>query len=486
MNRSKKLYVLLGVLAAVCVVTFAASRIEERKEQIKNSDEIIMELDTDAVETLSWKCESGDYAFHKDEIWLYDEDETFPVSEEKIEELLEEFENFGVSFIIEDVEDYGQYGLDAPVCTINLSTADTDYEIQLGDYSTMDSERYVSIGDGNVYLVQNDPLDLYDVALSDLIDNDETPTFSDVSEITFTGAADYQINYQEEGGNSYREDDVYFTKQDGTSQPLDTTKVNSYLKSIRYLDLTDYVTYNAEESDLATYGLDNPELTVTVQYTPDEDADETDTGSFTLSISRDPKELAEAKAAQTEAEAVSDTEESESASVAAASDTDEEEITAYARVGESKIIYQLTADDYKTLMAAAYDDLRHDEIVPAEFENITQIDITLDGENYTLTSDGSGDDRTWYYGEEELTMDDLQSALSALSADSFTDKKSSEKEEIGLTLTLDGDSEPQVEITLYRYDGSDCLAEVDGKPVALVERSLVVDLVEAVNAIVLN
>jgi hypothetical protein len=137
-------------------------------------------------------------------------------------------------------------------------------------------------------------------------------------------------------------------------------------------------------------------------------------------------------------------------------------------------------------MAAGYDDLRHDEIVPAEFENLTQIAITLDGEKYTLTSDGSGDERVWYYGEEELTMDDLQAALTALSADSFTSKKPSEKEEIGLTLTLDNEDETQVDITLYRYDGSDCLAEVDGAPVALVSRSLVVDLVEAVNAIVLN
>lgn len=43
-----------------------------------------------------------------------------------------------------------------------------------------------------------------------------------------------------------------------------------------------------------------------------------------------------------------------------------------------------------------------------------------------------------------------------------------------------------MEISLYRYDGSSCLAVVDGVPTALVERSQVVDLIEAVNAIVLN
>ncbi|WP_278286464.1 hypothetical protein [Clostridium sp. AF28-12] len=43
-----------------------------------------------------------------------------------------------------------------------------------------------------------------------------------------------------------------------------------------------------------------------------------------------------------------------------------------------------------------------------------------------------------------------------------------------------------MEISLYRYDGSNCLAVVDGAPVSLVTRSLMVDLVEAVHGIVLK
>ena len=93
-------------------------------------------------------------------MWTYDEDAAFPVDEEKIGELLEIFEEFGVSFVIEDVEDYGQYGLDDPEGTIRLEAGEESYEILLGDFSAMDSERYVSIGDGNAYLVKEDP-DVY-------------------------------------------------------------------------------------------------------------------------------------------------------------------------------------------------------------------------------------------------------------------------------------------------------------------------------------
>ena len=38
---------------------------------------------------------------------------------------------------------------------------------------------------------------------------------------------------------------------------------------------------------------------------------------------------------------------------------------------------------------------------------------------------------------------------------------------------------------MYRYDGEQCLAMVDGQSVSLVPRSDVVDLIEAVNALVL-
>ena len=53
---------------------------------------------------------------------LYDEDEAFPVDEEKMNALLETFQAFGAAFIIHDVTDFAQYGLDDPVCTIDLTT----------------------------------------------------------------------------------------------------------------------------------------------------------------------------------------------------------------------------------------------------------------------------------------------------------------------------------------------------------------------------
>jgi len=465
MKRSKRLIVLLCALCVACAATFGVLRYEEYKEKIQNSDQVILEISGDAVQSLSWEYEGEALSFHKGETWLYDGDEAFPVDEEKINERLELFQGFGVTFIIEDVEDYGQYGLDEPVCTITLKTEEETYEILLGDYSKMDSQRYVSIGDGNAYLVKEDPLDYFDAVLEDMIDHDETPTSSKVNSLQFSGTEDWSILYEEETSSSYRAEDVYFAQRDGEGLPLDSERMESYLQNLQYLSLTNYVTYNATQEELERYGLDAPELTITAEYPTETEEGEETTETFILHISRDPEERQAAEEAE---------------------DDEDDTITAYARVGESQIVYKLTSSQYTALMAASYDDLRHREVSPADFADVGQIDVTLEGKAYTITSEEEDGEKTWTYLEEELDIGGLQSAVDKLKADTFTDETPTQKEEIGFTLHLEREGSPAIHIQLYRYDGSHCLAVVDGEPFALVERSQVVDLIEAVNAIVLN
>lgn len=486
MKRAKKLYILLGVLVAVCAITFGVSRYQTRQEEIKNSGEVILEVPTDSVESLSWDVGDRSFSFHKEttegdtdseSIWIYDEDDVFPVDKTKINNLLSCFESLTAAFVIENPEDLGQYGLTDPSCTINFSDGETSYTVLLGDYSPMDSQRYVSIGDGNVYLVSEDPMEEFDVELSKMLDDDDIPYLEEegtTTSIRFSGEINYEITYEADSDNTYRADDVYFTEQNGRQVPLDSTRVSDYLHEVSFVFPDEYVTYKATDEDLAACGLDNPQLVIEADYNTEDEDGNTVSNSFTMSISRDPDELA--KAQSSDAETTSEGE----------ADTETEEITAYMRIGDSKIIYRLSGEDYETLMAAEYNDLRHTEVLPADFADIAQIDISLEGTDYTITSEGDAEERTYFYEDEELDIADLQSAMQTLTADSFTDEQPTEKEEIHLTLHLDLEGEPSAEIGLYRYDGSYCLAVVDGTPMCLVQRSYVVDLIEAVNAIVLS
>ena len=457
MKRSKRLYAWTGVLVIICGVTFGVSRYEQKKEEIKNSDKVILELAADDVTALSWEYDQTELAFHKDERWLYDDDEAFPVSEEKMEDLLGLFASFGVSFIIENVEDYSQYGLDDPTCSIHIETAEESYEVKLGGYSTVDEQRYISIGDGNVYLVSTDPMETYEIELKDMILHDETPYIDQADSITFAGSENYDIIYQEESSDTYYEEDVYFVNDENGHLPLDSDTVESYLSSINSLGLGNYVSYNATEEELAVLGLDDPELTTTIQYMAQA---EEEPKTFVIHVSRSAQDKQKA--------------------------AEEESIPAYVRIGESQIIYEITETEYESLMAISYNELRHQEIFWADFDKVTKADLTLEGKTYTLTSGKEGDETVWFYGEEEIAIDDFQTALTALTAKRFKNEEVCAKEELSMTLYLNDENYPTVHIGMYRRDGDTCMAVVDGEPTALVTRSKVVDLMEAVNAIVLR
>lgn len=118
------------------------------------------------------------------------------------------------------------------------------------------------------------------------------------------------------------------------------------------------------------------------------------------------------------------------------------------------------------------------------------IDVSLGGESYTFVrtapEDGSGEDPVWTYNGEEFDVYDLKTALRAVSAAGFTVETPSGQEEISLTVYLDNADFPSFTLTLYRYDGENCIAAVDGKAAAFVSRSQTVDLIEAVNRLTLG
>lgn len=465
MTRSKRLMILLAVLAVACAAAFAALGWQQRQEQIAVSGEAVLTIDPDSVTALAWTRGETSLAFTRDGEgnWSYDGDGAFPVDPAAMEDLLSPFAPFSAAFVIEDVEDEGQYGLDDPECTVTIATADQTWEIRLGDTSAVDGQRYLSFEEGTVCLAAEDPLETYEIGLSNCILNDEVPAMDRVTGLTFSGAENYKIFYQEDGAAySYCAGDVYFTERDGETLPLDTGRVEDYLSALATLDLTDYMTYSATDDELEQFGLADPELTVTVDYAP-EDGEEG--GAFTLHLSRDPEELARAEED--------------------AGEDEEETVTAYARVGDSPIVYAVTGLSYLDLRAAGYNDLRHREVLTADFDDVTGLDVTLEGEGYAFAAQGTGEDRTWTWEGREVDLADVQAAVEALSASEFTDAAPGGQEEISLTVHLDNEAFPQVEIALYRQDGASCLAEVDGEAVCLVDRSAVVELMEAVRAVVL-
>lgn len=484
MKRKTRLIILCCLLAVAVGAAVGLSLYSEEAEQIAESGEVVFELPVDEVTALSWEYtdeegETVSLAFTNNGGWSYDGDASFPVDGEALTELLDYFAAMPAAFVIEDVTDYGQYGLEEPLCTINITAGETEYEIALGDYSELDYQRYLSLGDGRAYLVNDDPMELYRLTLDDLMLDDTIPAFVDVERVEFSGAENYVIERDENGG-SYRAGDVYYTEN---GEVLDTDSVNDFVTYIAALGLEDYYTYDATEADLAETGLDKPELTVTIDY-PESGEEDAEILTFTISFSRSATDKL------TDWDEVLAALEEESEDAEETAEPTDEDAVAYLRVGESAIIYEIGYDTFKAIMACSYDDLRHTEIFPAEVEDVASLSVTLDGGTYEFTTtppegaEAEDEGTQWYYEGEEMSVTDIGTALAALSASRFDGGGASGEEEISLRATLASGDE--IALRLYRADGESCYAEVDGEGIGYVPRSQAVDLIEAVNAVVLG
>lgn len=438
MKRQRKLLTMFVVLLVTCIAAYAAISYEEHKEQIKTTGEIFIDFESESFTSLSWEYDNQEFSFTKDEKWVYDFDENFPVDEEKLLRCVQLFDELGSSFVIENPEDLSVYGLDDPICTIQWNANETDYKMTVGNYSNMDEERYVSIGDGHVYLITKDPVDYFDKELDDFLKHDELPSLKTVNKITLTGDVEGIITNDENNEMKYREEDNYILNIDNQYYCVDSEKAELYIREIGYLSLSNYVTYDATDEDLEKYGLNDPLLKIEVIY-----------------------------------------DEEETLVVSIGSDSNDKKVF---RLNDSQMIYQLSDSDYEDLCGIQYNDLRHDEVMIPDFEDVVQIDISLEDSSYTFVKDGS---KTTYLGKE-IELDDFQNALEILSANEFTDEVTDTKEEVKITLTLDHDVFESFHIQLIRYDGQECIAVVNGKPVSKVERSLVVELIEAIQDIVLS
>ncbi len=442
MNRQKKLLLLVGVLAALCVVIAVVTGVQKHIDTVTTVDEEIVAADPEALTAVSWTKEGATLSFTQaDGTWQDASDAAFPVDQEKMADFLSHFESVHASFIIENVEDFAQYGLDDPSCTITLTSADGDTVLELGDFSTMDEKRYVTLGDGTVYLIDDDLAGYAVTDRDELMRQDVIPDYDTLDGIVATGETAFTVEHRPDEELCYTDAYEYYLNDGGSYEPLDSGKVEGLVDTLNALDRTDYATYTADASVLGDYGLDTPAVTFTVTTTADE---EQSTATLAFGKKGD---------------------------------------NCYMRMDDSPIIYKVDADTYNdTIAAAGYDTLRPDEVLALNWDDVQSIDFTIDDTTYTV--DKKGD--TYQIGDDVVEFDDVSAAVDGLVVNEFNTESPSKKQEAAFTVHLDNDAFPTLTVTVYQYDGDNCLVQLDGTTLGLVSRSLVVDLTEAVNAITLG
>lgn len=326
MKRGKKLMLLLAVLIVLIAAVLVVLHLDLEGTDTEEEDTgvSVFTLDPEAATGLTWTYEDETLTFIKaDGVWTYAEDSAFPLEESYLTAMLTVLSDVIAGKTIASPEDLAQYGLEEPACTVTV-TADTETELRIGNETGIGGERYLSVGDGNVYLVDEGILDSFSYGLLDLVAKEAIPDMTDVTGLEVVSEVQsYTLSYVAADAEEDSEDDseeevpVWFWNGD-SELPLDTTLTEALVKAVTGMNWGACVDYAAADS-LADYGLDAPTLTVTVNYTETEDGETS--ASFVLEIG------------------------------------DYVDGSCYARIAGSDLVYWIDGSIGDSLMSAVYDDL---------------------------------------------------------------------------------------------------------------------------------
>ena len=306
------LLLLLGATAAV--MTLLPDEDTEAEESVNEGVEILTLKEEDAS-SINWTINGETFSMKKDgENWALDSDPAFPLDQEHMENIFIDLEGLLSYNTLENVTDLAEYSLDEPTVIIHVDDANEKLvTIHLGDAAPMDSLRYLSLGDGNVYLVSNAILTNYNVTLDDLLAMEEIPAISNHQKITVTsGDAVLELICQTNTDGETKTSTWFCGEQE-----LDASKVESFCSNISGLNWLSCEAYGV--SDFSLYGLDAPVLTATVDWF---DAANAVDESFTLEIG-----------------------------------SDKDDSSCYARIGGSDMVYTIDVSVRNALMQTTVNDL---------------------------------------------------------------------------------------------------------------------------------
>lgn len=471
MKRGKKLILLCCVLV-VLGVGYAVAR-TVYAEPGEEDEGIALAVPQDASR-LEWTSDGVTLALvREDDSWGYADDDAFPLDQSVPENMTSTLSALTASRVLDAPEELSDYGLDDPKLTITATDADgTAYTFSIGDQNEVTQEYYLLYnGDSSqVYMVDSSLKDAFSLGLYDMVQMESLPMFGTVTGLSVTQPdGSVTVSYVEANESLTYDTDAHWflEQQDGTKLALDTGKVTSLTASVTGLTWMSCVNYDADDQELAAWGLDeNSAVKVVLTYEPSgSEDDEEGTGvqpqTFTLYLGED---------------------------------TDS---GTYARLADSRMVYLIDTSTADSLRYASYTSLRPAEICNVDWNSVDRLDVTADGVTNTISFDEQEGETTADGGDTvtetvplytcngaELDSASVEAVLNAIDALSASgDFNDTNKGELMASFTIHRDSTyfPELTLELYAYDTSSCLAVFNGGTPRLVDRSAVTTLTDALD-----
>lgn len=443
MKRGKKLIAMLAVLVLIAGAFLLVTLLSPKEDADSDTAyQTILKIDPAKVTNIGWKY-STEASFTKTENgWVNDADSAFPTDESCLEKMLHILSEVGSSKTIEKPEDLAQYGLQYPFCTITVTVDGTTHNLALGDQNSFSGERYFSIGDGNVYMVANEIASYFNFGPEGALKMEQIPDLSALSNLkVHSGDRSYEITWLTGSDKTYSTHYKWFMGD----KVLDTELTEEMLDTLYSLEWKECADYNA--TDLSKYGLDQPAVVATVTYLQDK--------TFVLELG------------------------------------DETEKGVYARIAGSNMVYLVRSAVLSKLSNTVYDELKPDELLAMDWDTVTSMDIILDGVTHTLTYEEVPDvngcatgEFVWKYNGAEVEGATLTGKLDSMVCNGYATVAPDQAEQLRFVFHRNASHHTQVELVLYPYTSTACIATLDGELTVLADKTYVTSLITAIRKIV--
>lgn len=481
MSRGKKLGLLLAVLVVLSGAAYATIRLASTDgETEEDTGTVVFTAEAEEVTSLSWSYAGETVTVVSDDTtWRYAEDSAFPLDVSYIESMLDTLDEVTATKTIENAEDISEYGLEDPVCTVEVAqTTGETVTLRIGDETGMGGARYLSTGDGNVYLVDTEILDSFSYGLYDVVEKEPIPAMTDVVSMTVSSAdATFTAWHWPESGLAYSDDYEWFTDAAatyaaGTYRALDTDLTESYVDNVTGLTWGACVAYNADAAALETYGLDAATVTAEVCYRESREVETNQTDDDGNTIYETVEEEVQFQL-EIGAE-VGD--------------------NCYARIAGSTMVYCIDGAVRDTLLYTGYTELQPDDVLLMDWDTVAGMDIALDGSIYYIQhtveeetdEDGNVTETDVYTLDgAELEETGFLDDLTAMVSTGFSNGAQPMGEaEIRFTFHRETETFSEVELAFYPYDSGTCLVGLDGDTRLFVAREDVDTLKEEIASLV--
>lgn len=296
MKRKKQkrlLLILLLILAVLAVGYVILLRYNAAKEAETEETESTIALwpedfDSSSIASISYLNGDSSLTFNRKtdgdtDTWIYAADTDFPLNQSALSGMDSQLQSLTASRTVTDsLDNLKEYGLDQPVNTITATDQDgTSVTLYLGSTNSSSDITYAYTSQSDhVYTIASDFADYFNRPLLKLIEADTLPLPSGAAEyksISIAGKnSSLNMNYNPDGNDQvdYLGKCSWIGEEADDTYPISDANASVITEAILGLEITDCAAYKASAEELKSFGLDQPQAVVTVQYEEEETVEE--------------------------------------------------------------------------------------------------------------------------------------------------------------------------------------------------------------------